>query len=119
MRSLRAGSLRPVSRLLVPRMLAAGSLASSTTAFRVSVGQLSLVLERTPLLVTLAVRASVGGREAPRAQAEFRDDLLALARDSAEASWRELRRGLDDFDAFSRPDEEPRAEPHRPYRAKT
>jgi hypothetical protein len=99
-------------------MLAAGSLASSTTAFRVGLGQLSLLLERTPPLVMLAVRASVGGPEAARAGAEFRDDVLALARESAEASWRELRRGLDDFDAFSRPGEEPRAEPHRPYRAK-
>ena len=100
-------------------MLAAGSLASSTTAFRVCVGQLSLLLERTPPLLGLGVRASVGGPEAARAGAEFRDDMLALARDSAEVSWRELRRGLDDFDAFSRPDEEPRAVPHRPYRAKT
>ena len=116
--SLRAGSLRPLSPLLVPRMLAAGSLASSTTAFRVGVGQLSLLLERTPLLVRLAVRASVGGPGGATAQAEFRDDVLALARDSAEVSWRELRRGLDDFDAFTRPDEEPSAQPHRPYRAK-
>ena len=99
-------------------MLAAGSLASSTTAFRVGVGQLSLLLERTPPLVRLAVRASVGGPEAARAEAGFRDDLLALARESAEVSWRELRRGLDDFDAFSRPNKEPKAEPHRPYRAK-
>ena len=99
-------------------MLAAGSLASSTTAFRVGVSQLSLLLERTPPLVALAIRASVAGPEAARAQSEFRDDLLALARESAEASWRELRRGLDDFDAFSRPGEEPMAAPHRPYRAK-
>jgi hypothetical protein len=99
-------------------MLAAGSLASSTTAFRVGVGQLSLLLERTPPLVRLAVRASVGGAEASRAEAEFRDDLLALARESAERSWRELRRGLDDFDAFSRPCGDSWAEPHRPYRAK-
>ena len=99
-------------------MLAAGSLVSSTTAFRVGVSQLALVLERTPLLVKLAVRASVGGPGAGEAQAEFRDDLIALARDSAEASWRELRRGIDDFDAFSRPSEEWAAEPHRPYRVK-
>ena len=81
-------------------------------------GQLSLLLERTPPLVTLAVRASVGGAEAARAQTQFRDEVLALARESAEASWRELRRGLDDFDAFSRPGEEPMMQPHRPHRAK-
>jgi hypothetical protein len=99
-------------------MLAAGSLASSTTAFRMGVGQLSLMLERTPPLVRLALRVSVGGAGSTHAQAEFRDDFIALARDSAELSWRELRRGLDDFDAFSRPREEPPAAARRPYRAK-
>ena len=95
-----------MSRLLVPRMLAAGSLASSTTAFRVGACQLALLSSERRALVKLAVQASVGGPGAGQAQAEFRDDLLALARDSAEASWRELRRGVDDFDAFSRPREE-------------
>jgi hypothetical protein len=107
-----------LSRLLVPRMLAAGSLVSSATAFRVGASQLALLLERTPPLVKLAVRASVGGPGAGQAQAEFRDDLIALARESAEASWRELRRGVDDLDAFSRSDEEPAACPRRPYRVK-
>jgi hypothetical protein len=99
-------------------MLAAGSLASSTTAFRVGACQLALLVDRTPALMKLAVQASVGGPGAGQAQAEFRDDLLALVRDSAEASWRELRRGVDDLDAFSRPGEERAAEQHRPYRVK-
>jgi hypothetical protein len=100
-------------------MLAAGSVASSATAFRVGASQLSLLLERTPVLAKLAVAASLGGAEAGKAQARFRDDLIALARDSAEASWRELRRGVDDLDAFSRPGEERHARAGRPYRVKT
>jgi hypothetical protein len=112
------GSLRGLSRLLVPRMLAAGSLVTSATAFRVGASWLVLLVERTPILMRLAVQASVGGAETGKAQVAFRDDLIALARDSAEVSWRELRRGVDDLDAFTRPDDEPAVRPHRPYRVK-
>jgi hypothetical protein len=99
-------------------MLATGSVVSSATAVRVGVGCLGLLVQRTPPLVRLAVRASVG-RGNGRAQAEFRDDLIALARDSAEVSWRELRRGVDALDAFTRPAEEPAAARHaRPFRVK-
>ena len=99
-------------------MLATGWFVTSATMFRVGAGNAELLFDRTLPLVRLAVRASVGGADAGKAQAEFREDLLALARDSTEVSWRELRRGVDDFDAFTRPDEEPAARPHRPYRVK-
>jgi hypothetical protein len=99
-------------------MLTTGSLVSSATAFRVGVSCLELVVKRTPPLVRLGLTASLGGRETRQAQAAFRDDLIALARDSAELSWRELRRGVDDLDAFTRPHEEPGARPQRPYRVK-
>jgi hypothetical protein len=99
-------------------MLTTGSLVSSATAFRVGLSCIELWMERTPPLVRLAVTASLGGRETRKAQAAFRDDLIALARDSAERSWRELRRGVDDLDAFTRPGAEPGARPHRPYRVK-
>jgi hypothetical protein len=100
-------------------MLATGSLVSSATAVRVSVGCLGLLVQRTPPLVRNAVRASVGTGNG-RAQAEFRDDLIALARDSAEVSWRELRRGVDALDAYTRPAEEPAVARHsRPYRVKS
>jgi len=99
-------------------MLATGSLVSSATALRVSVGCLGLLARRTPPLVRHGVRASVGGANG-RAQAEFRDGLIALARESAEVSWRELRRGVDELDASTRPVEEPAAPRHRrPYRVK-
>jgi hypothetical protein len=99
-------------------MLATGSLVTSATAFRVGAGCLELLVERTPPLARLAVRASAGGHEAGQAQAAFRDDFIALARDSAELSWRELRRAVDDLDSFTRPDEEAAVRPHRPYRVK-
>lgn len=99
-------------------MFATGSLVTYATAFRVGAGCLELLVERTPPLAKLAVKASVGGGETGRAQAAFRDDFIALARDSAEVSWRELRRGVDDLDAFTRTDEEPGERQHRPYRVK-
>ena len=101
---------------MVTRMLATGSLVSSATAVRLSVGCLGLIVRRTPPLVRNGVRATVGAGNG-RAQAEFRDDLIALARESAEVSWRELRRGVDDLDALTRPAERPAADRHRrPYR---
>jgi hypothetical protein len=98
-------------------MLATSSLVSSATAFRVGVSYLSLVAERTPTLVKLAARASIGGGGNGTAQAEFRDDLIAFARESAELSWREVRRGLDELDAFTRPGDAAER-PRRPHRVK-
>jgi hypothetical protein len=113
------GSLGAVSRLAVPRMLAVGSVVTSATAFRVGASWCELLLERTPPLTRLALLATVGGREGGTAEATFRDDLIALARDSADASWRELRRGLYDFDRLTRSDAAQAGErPHRPYRVK-
>jgi hypothetical protein len=99
-------------------MLAAGSLVSSATAFRVGVGWLSLWADRTPPLLRLAVLASLGGVEAGRARAEIRDDLLALGRDAAESSYREMRRGVDEFDAFTRADDGGPPAPVRRHRVK-
>ena len=99
-------------------MLAAGSVVSSATAFRVGVGWLSLWADRTQPLIRLAVLASRGGAEAGRARAELRDDFIALGRDAAEAAYREMRRGVDEFDAFTRPDEDAPPEPRRPHRVK-
>jgi hypothetical protein len=102
-----------VSRLLVPRLLAAGSFVGSATALRAGSKCVALVAGRTPPLVALALDASLG---TARAQAQLRDEVLALARETAETSWREWRRGLDDFDALTRPGAAT-ARP-RPYRVK-
>jgi hypothetical protein len=99
-------------------MLAAGSLVTTATVVRAGLSCAELLAERTPPLVTLAVNASVGGGDMQTAQAKFRDDMLALARESAERSWRELRRGVDDLDALTRTRGETGARPHRPYRVK-
>jgi hypothetical protein len=99
-------------------MLTSGSLVTSATAIRVAVGCLELWARRAPHLAQLAASASMGGTDSDRAQAAFRDDLLALARESAEATSREVRRGFDDFDAMTRPRGEAASRPHRPYRMK-
>jgi hypothetical protein len=47
------------------------------------------------------------------------DDRLGLARESAELSWRELRRGVDRLDASTRPPQpSANGRPFRPYRVK-
>jgi hypothetical protein len=103
----------------VPRVLATGSFVSAATAFRVGTNCLGLVARRVPPLIRLALASSAGGGDAGVAQVAFRDELLALVRDSAEVSWREMRRGVDDLDASTRPSEaNGRLAPSRPYRAK-
>jgi hypothetical protein len=80
---------------------------------------LGLIAQRLPPLVRLALRTSTGRGESGVAGAAFRDELIAMVRDSAEVSWREMRRGVDDLDAFTRPvQRDGRALPSRPYRAK-
>lgn len=109
--------LCPVSmRFAVARLLVTGSVVSAATALRVGASWAELWTRRTAPLVGLAVKASTTDTNGASAAA-LRDELLALLRDSAEASWRELRRGVDDFDSFTRhDDEQPR--PRRPYRVK-
>jgi hypothetical protein len=100
-------------------MLATGSLVSVSTAVRVGTNCLGLVAQRLPPLIRLAVKSSASPGGATMAEAAFRDELLALARDSAEVSWREMRRGVDDLDALTRTDERTSAAAlRRPYRAK-
>jgi hypothetical protein len=100
-------------------MLVVGSVVTSATAVRVGLSWAELCLRRTPPLTRLALQAALGGPEAGTVEATFRDDLLALARESADASWRELRRGVDDLDRFTRTDRAQVGErPHRPYRVK-
>jgi hypothetical protein len=88
----------------------------------VGAGCALLVQRRSGPIVGLAVRASLGraGPETEAAEATLRDELVALARESAELSWRELRRGVDALDGYTRPIDYPRGgRPRRPYRVKT
>jgi hypothetical protein len=95
-------------------MLVTGSVVSASTAFRIGAGWLGLVSRRTPPLLRLAAESTAGRNHPDRAQAEFRDRLIGLARESAEISWRELRRGIDDLDEFTRPQEQHEASPGDP-----
>lgn len=109
-----------MSRLLIPRLLTTGSVVGAATTWRVTAGCLELLVQRTPPLMTLAVRASIGGSGTEQAQATFRDQLIGLARDCSETSWRELRRGVDQLDAATRPVPPPAGAPHRrPHRVKS
>ena len=93
-------------------------MVGATTAFRVGTGCALLLRRRSGPLVSLAVQASFGS-DAQTAEATLRDELVALARESAELSWREMRRGVDALDSVTRPIDTPRSEqPRRPYRVK-
>lgn len=85
---------------------------------RLGAGGLELIFARTPSLVRLATVALVGQQDAEKAQLAFRDELLALMRDSAEVTWRELRRAVDDLDARTRPENATEGGSVRPYRVK-
>ena len=94
-------------------------MVGATTALRVGTGCALLLRRRSGPLVSLAVQASFGSN-AQTAEATLRDELVALARESAELSWREMRRGVDALDSVTRPIDTPRSEqPRRPYRVKS
>jgi hypothetical protein len=93
-------------------------MVGATTAFRVGAGCALLLRRRSGPLVSLAVKASFGS-DTGAAEATLREELVALARESAELSWRELRRGVDALDSYTRPIGPPRSDqPFRPYRVK-
>jgi hypothetical protein len=93
-------------------------MMSAATAFRTGVGCLELWSESGPKLMKLGFESWEGSSNSGRAQTEFRDELIALARGSSEVALRELHRGVDDLDAFTRPEEGQTARSTRPYKAK-
>lgn len=108
-----------MDRFLAPRALAAGSLLSAATTIRAGTACARLALRRTPPLVRLGLLATMGGGRADVAQSEFRDELIGLARESAERCWLEMRRGVEALDGFTRPGEAARdSGAARPYRVK-
>ncbi len=111
-------TLSHLSRTLIPRLITTSSVVGATTAFRVGAGCAALLRRRSGPLVGLAVHASFGS-DTGTAEASLRDELVALARESAELSWREMRRGVDALDSYTRPIDQPRStESRRPYRVK-
>jgi hypothetical protein len=78
-----------------------------------------IAVERIPSLARLALDASRNGPDADVAAFALRDELIGLVRDSSEASWRRLRRGVDELDALTRPRETDVAPtPRRRHRVK-
>jgi len=98
-------------------MLVTGAMMGAASILRVGVGCLELWSERLPSLMAMR---EMRGETSSAGQAEggFRDELLAIARESSDIALRELRRGVDDLDAFTRPEEPPSQRPKRPYKAK-
>jgi hypothetical protein len=99
-------------------MFVTGCTMTAATVVRTGVGCLQLWSERAPLLLELGARAREPTAVAAEAQGHFRDELLAVARDSSALAVRELRRGLDDLDLFTRLPEKPAARPRRRHKAK-
>ncbi|MCW3026941.1 MAG: hypothetical protein JWN81_152 [Solirubrobacterales bacterium] len=90
----------------------------AASVIRAGVGCAEVWAERAPSLMKLVSESREGRTGAGKAQGQFRDELLAMARDSSEVALRELRRGLEDLDTFTRPDGDHADEPTRPYKAK-
>lgn len=91
-----------------------GSAVGVATTMRVGTGCLGLAAQRGPALVRLGIQ----GTARADSSAAFRDELIALARESAELSWHQMRRGVDELDANTRREDAGVLAPARPYRVK-
>jgi hypothetical protein len=100
------------------RMFATGCVMGTATVLRAGLGCVELWTERVPPLMKLGEESLEGKPDAARAEGHFRDELIAIARESSDIALRELRRGVEDLDAFTRPEEERASRAERPYRAK-
>ena len=78
---------------------------SAATVCRTGIGCAELLARRAPALMQLNLQTQGGSTDVAAAQARFRDELIALARDSSELALREIRRGIEDLDSFTRPEE--------------
>jgi len=99
-------------------MLVTGAMIGAASILRVGVGCLELWSERLPSLIAMREQMRAETSAAGQAEGGFRDELVAIARESSDIALRELRRGVDDLDAFTRPEEPPSQRPKRPYKAK-
>jgi hypothetical protein len=99
-------------------MLTMGVAMGAASVLRAGIGCLELWSERLPPLLALGRESKEERPDAARMEGQFRDELIALARESSQIALRELKRGVHDLDAFTRPDEPPPERAARPYRAK-
>jgi len=103
-------------------LLATGALMSAASAVRAGGGCLELWSQRVPPLVRLAAELDEhregASQERDAIEGRVREEMMALARESAEIVMREIRRGLEDLDTFTRSEDQGPAGAARPYRAK-
>jgi hypothetical protein len=106
------------------RLLATGALMTAASAVRAGAGCMELWSQRVPPLVKLAAELAEDAPpgESPDAapdRSRLREELIAVARDSAEIVLHELHRGVEDLDTFTRSEEEAAEDrERRRYRAK-
>src|SRR5438094_326358 len=104
--------------LLLPRLLATGSMVLATATFRTCVRSLRLCGQRSVPLIRLTADYMSGSASAPKSRQVLRDELLGLVDELAGVSWRESRRAIDEFDLRTRGDCTTSEQPARPYRVK-
>jgi hypothetical protein len=105
-------------RLLLPRLLATGSIVLATASLRTCSRSLKLCAEHSTSLVRLTADYTSGSPSAPTSRQVFRDELLGLMRELADVSWHESRRAIDALDLRTRSGCTTSEQPTRPYRVK-
>lgn len=77
----------------VVRTLVSTAIVGAAGSARAGAGAAGLALRRGPSLLALSARATMpSGKDAARAEAVFRDELLTLLDEVAEVAWRQARR---------------------------
>jgi hypothetical protein len=104
--------------LLLPRLLATGSLVLVTATFRTCMQSLRLCGERSVPLIRLTADYMSGSASAPTSRQILRDEVLGLVRELAGVSWRESRRAIDELDLRTRSGSTTSEQLTRPYRVK-
>ena len=99
------------------RLAATGSMVTIATALRTGRRQLEIAIDHAPSILAHVSGPRKGPDDGQRAMAMLRDELLTIAREMAECLWQEARRGIDEFDAYTREDLETETA-LRPWRVK-
>jgi hypothetical protein len=88
-------------------MLVTSAAVGATGSARAGAELTELTLRRTPSLLIVGARATLGtGPRAAQAQAVFRDELLGVLDEAAEIAWRQARRARDQLGLRTAPRDE-------------
>lgn len=85
-------------------LAAKAALVAGATGLRMSMRWIEIASEHGASLMKLASEAAADSDEGEHARSAFREELLTVAREVAEATSQETRRGVDDLDMMSRDD---------------